>query len=548
MQSNSHTRVTEFAFETLRDSIKYYPLLGYKQAITQQARDTDFAEDLELIDVEGADVPKNDGGRDNPHDDELFAFNDVPHYFEPYLYFFKGDKRYFTAFNHFIDIRKGKQRAIFDDFDGYSYRRGSGSEQEHEDVELTDIGIMKVDHGVNYWLNDEYVHAPGQKWYREETPNHPECSPSISRYSFRDIGIYPKLEEEARARFPLADSTGGTNKGVPYSVFMPLDNMARYWYGNYMSRKDPRDIGYVMHAIQDASIPHHAAGYLGNWHAKYEEMVDNRLGDWLQDPNFQLAVMNLFSEWNKISPTPPTALDIGDENKIPHRNWDIQWLVTWMALNSYNAYKNKHNSFVEWKDDPQSMRQLTIKAAALCMLVLYKASIELVDEVLGFDPQKSQIKNLKGVWCVTYVTPTRPLWIIERFKTQDEATKCLDILQHYKMDRRIKIRALTYYLSNGDAPTAVGTVPSSGQQTISFNPNNISIKFTFPKRHWVIVEDAKEIVDFGGLADSAQRAFCIIQLFGFNQYCWLGNQNSPTMEYFLRNPYGPVIPVPSNIP
>ena len=76
------------------------------------------------------------------------------------------------------------------------------------------------------------MHAPGQPWYRH-------CSPSIERYSFfYEKGIYRSLEEESRARFPLADSTGERGKGIPYSIFMPVDNMARYWYEEFLRTGD----------------------------------------------------------------------------------------------------------------------------------------------------------------------------------------------------------------------------------------------------------------------------------------------------------------------
>ena len=88
-----------------------------------------------------------------------------------------------------------------------------------------------------YWFNDEYVHALCHSWYRG-------CSPSVERYSFPTR--YQTVREELAARFPVAASTGSRRKGIPYSVFMPVDNMARYWYGRFVATRDPRALGPVM--------------------------------------------------------------------------------------------------------------------------------------------------------------------------------------------------------------------------------------------------------------------------------------------------------------
>jgi len=234
-------------FSELLNRFRRYDWLALQSAVV------DFYRDLELVDVEGSTI---DGGRDDPHKEDkskigeisLFgveigiytktAIDDIPHY--------SSHGRNFSAFNHFIDIKKGYGR--FDDFDGYSYEYGSAHRDQYQLVEeelkdwegweefmgwfVEQFRRDKVDQGLNYWLNDEYVHAPGQPWYRH-------CSPSIERYSFfYEKGIYRSLEEESRARFPLADSTGERGKGIPYSIFMPVDNMARYWYEEFLRTGD----------------------------------------------------------------------------------------------------------------------------------------------------------------------------------------------------------------------------------------------------------------------------------------------------------------------
>lgn len=67
----------------------------------------------------------------------------------------------------------------------------SASRGEHELV----FG-QRVDEALNWWLNDEYVHAPGQPWYRG-------CSPSVERYSSHEPLF--KADATFRLRPGLAD-------------------------------------------------------------------------------------------------------------------------------------------------------------------------------------------------------------------------------------------------------------------------------------------------------------------------------------------------------
>ncbi len=260
MQGTGHKKVTKKAFDLLRDIDASNPLLRNQGDVIREAWKVDDYEDLEFVDVEGGWL--GDSGRDDPHDSSAWDDDDVAHY--------QYGDRVFTAFNHFIDIKKGV--GIFDDYDGYSYRKGSASRDEYQDADdvaegfweelFASLSGKEVDEGINWWFNDEYVHAPGQPWYRG-------CSPAIERYSFpEDKGIYSSKEAELKERFPLASSIGHSGQGIPYSVFMPVDNMARYWYMSFTKTYKPVELGPVMHAIQDASVPHHAAGYMGNWHSR----------------------------------------------------------------------------------------------------------------------------------------------------------------------------------------------------------------------------------------------------------------------------------------
>jgi hypothetical protein len=366
----SHRIVTEVAFDLLNEMKISFPYPEQKREIANESEITDYYMDLEFVDVRGR-------GRDNPHEDEKWTVDDKPHRRARVL----EEDYYFTSFNHYIDIKKGP--GLFDDYDGYSYRFGSASKDEYQEagdaaldsrVQLLSkivraLGVsVKVDQSINWWFNDEYVHAPGQDWYKG-------CSPSVTRYSFfGDKGIYASIEEEAKNRFPLANSVGKEGMGIPYSVFMPVDNMARFHFNSFLAEREPKHLGPVMHAIQDASIPHHAAGLCGNWHGKYEKELDDRLLVWTNDPRFVKETKLLFSQWWTADDTPPQWLGSVDRDKVPHINWKIETLVTWIALNAYNEYEAVFNHFRNgYMNDEQSMKKLTKETTAMSMLVLCKA-------------------------------------------------------------------------------------------------------------------------------------------------------------------------------
>lgn len=372
MKPPSHKTATIIAFNLLNKmDVSFSP--KQKKEIADESEATDYYMDLEFIDVGGL----GSGGRDDPHKDEMWTVDDKPHKRARVL----EEEFYFTAFNHYIDIKKGP--GLFDDYDGYSYSYGSASKDEFQEAGdavpdsrvqflsniVHSLGVsVKVDQGINWWFNDEYVHAPGQEWYKN-------CSPSVSRYSFfNDKGIYRSIEEEAAARFPLANSMGKEGMGIPYSVFMPVDNVARFHFNSFLTNHETKHLGSVMHAIQDASIPHHAAGLSGNWHSKYEKELDNKLLVWKNDSKFEKETKSLFSQWWNTNSKCPKSLRIFDAKKVPSINWKIEALVTWLALNAYNEYDLVYDHFRRgYLTNEKSMKELAKKATAMSMLVLCKA-------------------------------------------------------------------------------------------------------------------------------------------------------------------------------
>ena len=171
-------------------------------------------------------------------------------------------------------------------------------------------------------------------------------------------------------------------KGIPWSVFMPVDNMARYCYSEFFKTDDmvygSACLGSVMHAIQDASVPHHAAGYSGNWHAEYEMDLQSNIPKWLGDVGFTNAVKKVFEEWNQNEDQSPSHLNVGDWRRKPSKNWEIDQLVTWVALNAYREYDETYNHFRDgYKFDEYSAINLVKIATAMSLLVLKNAATQL---------------------------------------------------------------------------------------------------------------------------------------------------------------------------
>jgi hypothetical protein len=366
----SHREVTALAFDLLAgmDGVPFN-LAPERDAVADSARDVDIRPDLELVRVKGFLLP---WAKDDPHEDEWYiprTFEDVPskqididtEFFDmlPVLHW--------TTLNHFIDVRKGE--GIFDDYDGYSFERGSASGGQHQ--VLPSMGNVGLDSAISAFLKNMYVHAPGHRWYRG-------CSPSIDRYSnHAEVGTYDSVEAEAEKRFPTVGWFPWRRMGFPYSVFMPVDNMARYWYRRYGTEGDAVALGYVVHAIQDASVPQHAAGCIGNFHYQYENDLEGKVSTWAGEPSFKQEVVALLGQYIQDDPAPPMRLDRTEHDRTPCINWSVDMLVTWLALNAYKEFHETYGDFGSgYTPDDASMRGLTEKAVAVSCLALLKADRE----------------------------------------------------------------------------------------------------------------------------------------------------------------------------
>ena len=370
-----------------------------------------FENDLEFVNVEG--------GRDDPHTDSAADNDDEARYSD------FGES--FTAYQHFIDIRAGKNSS--NDYNGYSFGINGVSKGEYYDGNsITDMakkrgrehlgefwstdgwagaitdsvfgGRHTTDSQLNYWFNDEYIHTPGKDWYRH-------CSPSVWNYCYNTTDKYSLITQN----YPLAEDRGKDNQGVPYSVFPSVDNLGRFWYEKFLLSGDCNDLGPVLHAVQDACIPHHTAGFMGNHHSQYESAIEKYYNDILKDSNrkkiFNDKAIAYFKKWRSSTTTVSDVTYSTDLNKVPSKSWRIDHLITWMAFQAYENYKkyydisvkDKANRFSNGQFDnskfdsayKNALDDLLSKALAMTMLVLEKAKEEFESKSI---PSSRKVKKI----------------------------------------------------------------------------------------------------------------------------------------------------------
>ncbi len=362
MNGSTHRCITKKAIEILDSvergiTVSSYRLTNYADSLAQSNSDTDHLKDLEFVDVEGW----YNTGRDNPHKKESSQIDDEPHYKETRV----GLNMDLTAFNHFIDIRKGTGK--FDDYDGYSYQSAKYGQHEKQDIKVNKV---YVDDLMQWWFNDEYVHAPGQEYYEN-------CSPSVWRYSYPNKKVYSDKYAELKARFPLAEYQGKSGKGIPYSVFMPLDNLGRYWYEEFLLDGKLTSLGPALHAVQDAAVPHHASGYLGNYHRKYEDLLDEYAKKYVLTSTFRSNVLYQYNQWKSNGGTVSSLIYKDDYNKVPGINWRVDHLITWLAFRAYREFSITYSGFNGFNGlNLATTERLLEYSCSMSMLLLEKAAIE----------------------------------------------------------------------------------------------------------------------------------------------------------------------------
>ncbi|MBM4461589.1 MAG: hypothetical protein FJ011_28175, partial [Chloroflexi bacterium] len=302
-------------------------------AIAREARNTDYYLDLAQRDVREWDDWFQT--RDEHYTEDLFPAN-------------------FTRNSHYIDL-SGRRDPLFDDHDGYS-SDSAVQEEDWEDIEdvigfdIPGMDTGSPDDAVRWWYNDEYVIIDPPWW-----------SPALYRYATNALAGAgaDAVAQELADRFPQEAG------GFQHSVFMPLDNMATYWYRRFLADHEPRNLGPALHAAGDAAVPMHAHAIHGVWHVPYEDAAQAEItraisdGDLDQD-NIESIVAGYSDD--DLRATTVAAL-LTEEAELAQPEIALYQRHGWIAL----------------EDDPDrlaSAHRLAERAIATIILILRKAYLE----------------------------------------------------------------------------------------------------------------------------------------------------------------------------
>lgn len=155
-------------------------------------------------------------------------------------------------------------------------------------------------------------------------------------------------------------------------MFMPVDNMARFWFYHYRAKRAPAELGLALHAVQDASIPHHAAGCMGNWHEQYENKLHERFLEWKVKSNPRgSAYSNAVFLWKNRHDFNAT-----DAFTVPTYSRRIDALVTQLAHRAYKAYKDVYGGFADGYTPNATSMDSLLDDALVATLVSITAATE----------------------------------------------------------------------------------------------------------------------------------------------------------------------------
>lgn len=193
---------------------------------------------------------------------------------------------------HFNNVRKAATYA-WESRDGYYCDWAYSPAYETKSFPWPYSETWGLDALVCGWLGTD-ADVPGEEFDDSYLDMNVSRSPGLYRYLTPRPGFSPS--DEALARY----------SGVSYSnaVFPPVSGMARYWYGRYRASFLPIYLGPVLHAVQDAAVPQHAAGYNGNWHASTENGLNDYFDAHNADADFVAEAVKEANLWIKGTPGP----------------------------------------------------------------------------------------------------------------------------------------------------------------------------------------------------------------------------------------------------
>lgn len=153
-------------------------------------------------------------------------------------------KVYYTAFSHFLNVHAGT--------DTIWEKRGYYYGYVHQNKYCESVG---GDRYVNIFIGLQTV-------------------------TFDRVKSDAYLAYRSPRRLDITDDLlkNHFDQEIAHIHFWPITNMAEYWYGKFKSNASLKlalpDLGPVLHAAADTTVPFHAVGLSGCGHVEYEKGVD----------------------------------------------------------------------------------------------------------------------------------------------------------------------------------------------------------------------------------------------------------------------------------
>ncbi|MCW8172160.1 hypothetical protein D8S78_04060 [Natrialba swarupiae] len=150
------------------------------------------------------------------------------------------------------------------------------------------------------------------------------------------------------------------------------------------------------------------------------------------------------------------------------------------------------------------------------------------EDCIGVDPSNVQIDEISGNrWRVS--SGRAGLLVFDEKENAENAT---EIIEHYGFTSICFVGrpdpSMTYWLTDGDAPSAPGSV-DGGEDCINVDPSNIQIDEVSGNR-WRISSGRAGLLVFDE-KENAENAAEVIEHYGFTSICFVGRPD-PSMTYW----------------
>lgn len=222
------------------------------------------------------------------------------------------------------------------------------------------------------------------------------------------------------------------------------------------------------------------------------------------------AVIVFVSENGKIRKTVRSGANGRYKIQLPKGRYKVSARAT-----GYQPYSTGQGFFV-----------VTCKGGLQTGNIFMKKRPVVKEDCIKFNHATVKVANIRG----RYKIVDGSHWVFDFGTNKTEAYKALRIIKHYKMNSTCYVGrpdpSLTFLRVNGKAPKG----QYAGEDCVSFNPRNISIKPAGGK--FLLVDGNHSMFSFPNKKEALQ-AKRLIQKYGFTKSCFVGRPG-PSFTYMRK--------------